>query len=86
MSKRNVIDTKGRVWRRYAIPDGVELANGESIEKIKEELRKEKKEQKERARKEREKAKRKAKIKREESRKEWENRPKIIYTPMGNKR
>lgn len=23
----NVVDTEGRVWRRYAIPEGVTLAN-----------------------------------------------------------
>ena len=35
----NVVDTEGRVWRRYAIPEGVTLANGLSKEKIEEELR-----------------------------------------------
>ena len=33
-----------------------------------------------------EKARRKAKAKREQARKEWEERPQILYTPMGNKR
>lgn len=40
MANRNVTDTEGRVWRRCAIPDGVTLANGESKERIEEELRK----------------------------------------------
>ena len=86
MADRNVVDTQGRVWRRCAIPDGVTLANGESVEKIREELRRKKEKQKELARKAREKERRKAKIKREQARKEWEERPQIIYTPMGNKR
>lgn len=38
--KNNVVDTEGRVWRRYAIPEGVTLANGLSREMIEEELRK----------------------------------------------
>ena len=42
MLKSNVVDTEGRVWRRYAIPEGVTLANGESKEKIDEEIRKSK--------------------------------------------
>ena len=86
MADRSVTDTEGRVWRRYAIPEGVILANGESVEKIKEELRKKKEKQKELARKAKEKERRKAKIKREQTRKEWEERPRILYTPMGNKR
>lgn len=90
MADRNVVDTQGRVWRRCAIPDGVTLANGESVEKIREEvreeLRKKKEREKELARKAREKERRRAKIKREQARKEWEERPRIIYTPMGNKR
>lgn len=82
----NVVDTEGRVWRRYAIPEGVTLANGESKEKIEEEIRKSKQRKKEQARKEREKARIKVKAEREKARKEWEERPRIIYTPMGNKR
>ena len=86
MTKGQVIDTEGRVWRRYAIPDGVTLANGESIEHIKEELRKKKERDKDQERRAKEKARRKAKSEREKARKEWEERPRIIYTPMGNKR
>ena len=86
MDHRNVTDILGRVWRRCAIPDGVTLANGESVERIKEELRKKKQRAKEQERRAKEKARRKAKIEREKARKEWEERPQIIYTPMGNKR
>ena len=86
MGDRYVTDTQGRVWRRCAIPDGVTLANGESKERIEEELRKKKQRAKEQERRAKEKARRKAKIQREKARKEWEERPQIIYTPMGNKR
>ena len=86
MLKFNVVDTEGRVWRRYAIPEGVTLANGESKEKIDEEIRKSKQRKKEQARREREEARMKAKAEREKARKEWEERPRIIYTPMGIKR
>lgn len=86
MADRNVVDTEGRVWRRYAIPDGVTLANGESVDKIREEYRRKKEKQKELARKARAKERKKAKIKREQARKEWEERSRILYTPMGNKR
>ena len=40
MAGRYVVDTQGRVWRRCAIPEGITLANGESVERIKEENRK----------------------------------------------
>lgn len=86
MANNTVTDTLGRVWRRYAIPDGVTLANGESKERIKEELRKKKQKAKEQERMAKQKARRKAKLKRDKARKEWEERPKILYTPMGNKR
>lgn len=86
MADRNVIDTEGRVWRRTAIPDGVVLVNGETKESIKKELRIKRKKAKQQENKALAKARRKAKIKREQARKEWEERPKIIYTPMGNKR
>lgn len=86
MPNKTVTDTQGRVWRRCAIPDGVTLANGESKERIEEELRKKKQRAKEQERRAKEKERRKAKIKREKARKEWEERPKILYTPMGNKR
>ena len=86
MAGRNVIDTQGRIWRRCAIPDGVTLANGESKERIEEELRKKKQRAKEQERRAKEKARRKAQLKREQARKEWEERPQILYTPMGNKR
>lgn len=86
MDNRNVTDTQGRVWRRYSIPDGVTLANGETKEQIEEELRKKKQRTKDQERRAKEKARKKAKIQREKARKEWEERPRIIYTPMGNKR
>lgn len=86
MANRNVTDTQGRVWRRYAIPDGVTLANGETKEQIEVELRKKKQRAKEQERRAKEKARRKAQVKREQARKEWEGRPQILYTPMGNKR
>lgn len=90
MADRHVTDTQGRVWSRYAIPDGVTLANGLSKEKIQkeiqEEIRKKKARAKEQERNARAKAARKAAVKRAEARKEWEERPKILYTPMGNKR
>ena len=86
MANINVTDTEGRVWRRCAIPDGVTLANGESKERIEEELRKKKQRAKEQERRAKEKARRKAKIEREKVHKEWEERPQIMYTPMGNKR
>lgn len=86
MANINVTDTQGRVWRRYAIPDGVTLVNGETKEQIKEELRKKKQRAKEQERRAKEKARRKAQVKREQARKEWDERPQIIYTPMGNKR
>ena len=86
MADRNVIDTEGRVWRRCAIPDGVTLANGQSKEKIEAEIRKSKERRKEQERNARAKARRKAQMKREQARKEWEERPQILYTPMGNKR
>lgn len=86
MLKDNVVDSEGRVWRRYAIPEGVTLANGESKEKIEAEIRKSKQRKKEHEHNARAKAKLKAKAEREKARKEWEERPRIIYTPMGNKR
>ena len=86
MSDRNVTDTQGRVWRRCAIPDGVTLANGQSKEQIQKELQAKKRRRKEEERRSLEKASRKAKIEREKARKEWEERPRVIYTPMGNKR
>lgn len=86
MADRNVIDTEGRVWRRCAIPDGVTLANGLSKEKIEAEIKKSKERRKEQERNARAKARRKAQMKREQVRKEWEERPQILYTPMGNKR
>ena len=86
MADRNVTDTQGRVWRRCAIPEGVTLANGESVEAIREEMHKKKQRAKEQERRAKEKARRKAKLKREQAIKEWEERPQIIYTPMGNKR
>lgn len=86
MAERNVTDTQGRVWRRCAIPDGVTLANGQSKEKIEAEIKKSKERRKEQERKAKAKARRKAQMKREQARKEWEERPHILYTPMGNKR
>ena len=86
MAERNVTDTQGRVWRRCAIPDGVTLANGQSKEQIQKELQEKKKRRKEEERRIQAKARRKAKIEREKARKEWEEKPKVIYTPMGNKR
>jgi single-stranded DNA-specific DHH superfamily exonuclease len=86
MADRNVTDTQGRVWRRCAIPDGVTLANGQSKEKIEAEIKKSKERRKEQERNARAKAVRKAKAKREKARKEWEERPHILYTPMGNRR
>ena len=86
MADRNVTDTQGRVWRRCAIPDGVVLVNGQSVEKIREEERKRKKRRKDNERKSLAKAKKKARQEREKARKEWEEKPRIIYTPMGNKR
>jgi len=86
MADRNVTDTQGRVWRRCAIPDGVTLANGLSKEKIEAEIRKSKERRKEHERNAKAKASRKAKVEREKARKDWEERPQIIYTPMGNKR
>lgn len=86
MADRNVTDTQGRVWRRCAIPEGVTLANGLSVEKIREEERKRKERRKEQERNAKAKARRKAQMKREQARKEWEERPQILYTPMGNKR
>ncbi len=86
MAERNVTDTQGRVWRRCAIPDGVTLANGQSKEKIEAEIKKSKERRKEQERNARAKAARKAAAKRAKARKEWEERPQIIYTPMGNKR
>lgn len=86
MEDRNVTDTQGRVWRRCAIPDGVTLANGQSKEQIQKELQEKKKRRKEEEHRSLAKARRKVKIEREKVRKEWEERPKVIYTPMGNKR
>lgn len=86
MAERNVTDTQGRVWRRCAIPEGVTLANGQSKEQIQKELQEKKKRRKEEERRRQAKARRKAKIEREKVRKEWEERPRVIYTPMGNKR
>jgi hypothetical protein len=86
MADRNVTDTQGRVWRRCAIPDGVTLANGQSKEKIEAEIKKSRERRKEQERNARAKARRKAQMKREQARKEWEERPQILYTPMGNKR
>ena len=86
MANNTVTDILGRVWRRCAIPDGVTLANGESKERIKEELRKKEQKAKEQERRAKQKARRKTKLKSDKARKEWEERPKILYTPMGNKR
>ena len=86
MADRNVTDTQGRVWRRCAIPDGVTLPNGQSKEKIEAEIKKSKERRKEQERNARATAVRKAKAKREKARKEWEERPHILYTPMGNKK
>lgn len=86
MANNTVTDTLGRVWRRCAIPDGVTLANSESKERIKEELRKKEQKAKEQERRAKEKARRKSKVEREKARKEWDERPQILYTPMGNKR
>lgn len=86
MADRNVTDTQGRVWRRCAIPEGVTLANGQSKEKIEAEIRKSKERRKEQERHAKAKARRKAQMKREQACKEWEERPQILYTPMGNKR
>jgi len=86
MANNTVTDTLGRVWRRCAIPDGVTLANGESKEQIAKELRKKNQKAKEQERRASQKAMKKAKLKREKARKEWEERPHILYTPMGNKR
>ncbi len=86
MADRNVVDTEGRIWRRCAIPDGVTLANGLSKEKIREQIEKSKERRKEQERNARAKARRKAQAEREKKCKEWEERPKILYTPMGNKR
>ncbi len=86
MAKNTVIDTLGRVWRRCAIPDGVTLANGQSKEQIQKELKEKEKIRKEQEKRSSEKARRKAKAKREKASKEWEERPHILYTPMGNKR
>ena len=86
MANNTVTDTLGRVWRRCAIPDGVTLANGESKERIKEELRKKEQKAKEQERRAKQKARRKTKLKSDKARKEWEERPKILFTPMGNKR
>ena len=86
MADRNVTDTQGRVWRRCAIPEGVTLTNGQSKEKIEAEIRKSKERKKEQERIAKAKARRKAQIKRAQARKEWEERPQILYTPMGNKR
>jgi hypothetical protein len=86
MSDRNVTDNQGRVWRRTAIPDGVTLANGLSKEIIDAEIKKSKERRKEQERNARSKAARKAAAKRAKARKEWEDRPQILYSPMGNKR
>ena len=86
MADRNVTDTQGRVWRRCAIPDGVTLANGQSKEKIEAEIKKSRERRKEQESNAKAKARRKAQMKREQARKEWEERPQILYTPMGNKR
>ncbi len=86
MANQNVTDTEGRVWRRCAIPEGVTLANGLSKDAIMKELQKKKKLRKQEERRAQAKAKRKAQVKREQARKEWEERPQILYTPMGNKR
>ena len=81
MANRNVTDTEGRVWRRCAIPDGVTLANGESKERIEEELRKKKQRAKEQERKAKDKARRKAQIKREKLAKNGKNVLEY-YTPL----
>lgn len=86
MANNTVTDTLGKVWRRCAIPDGVTLANGESKERIKEELLKKEQKAKEQERRAKQKARRKTKLKSDKARKEWEERPKILFTPMGNKR
>jgi hypothetical protein len=82
----SVTDTQGRVWRICAIPDGVTLSNGQTKASIEAQLREWKEKQKEAEKKALEKARRSAKVKREKARKEWEARPQILYTPMGNKR
>lgn len=64
MPSRNVTDTQGRVWRRCAILEGVTLANGESKERIEEELHKKRQRAKEQERRAKEKARRKAQIQR----------------------
>lgn len=86
MAERNVTDSQGRVWRRCAIPDGVTLANGQSREKIQKELQKKEERRKEEERRIQAKIRRKTKIEREKARKEWKERPQVLYTPMGNKR
>lgn len=86
LGKMYVVDTEGRVWRRSAIPEGVTLAKGYNREKIEQENREAIARRKELERIAKEKARQKAQIEREKARKEWEERPRIIYTPMGNKR
>ena len=62
MANYTVTDTLGRVWRRYAIPDNVTLANGESKETNAAELRKKKARRKEEERRAALQARRKAQI------------------------
>ena len=85
-SNGSVTDTEGRIWRVCAIPDSVTLSNGQTKASIEAQLRKKKERKKEAEKKVLEKARRCAKVKREKSRKEWEERPQVLYTPMGNKR
>ncbi len=84
--KRYFVDKYGRVWRRYAIPKSVALENGLNWEKLEQENRDAIARIKRQERKDREKAWRKTQAKREKAHREWEERPCIIYTPMGNKR
>ena len=84
--KSLVADIQGRLWRRYAIPDGVTLANGLSKERIEKENLKKKQNRKLQEQREKEKARRKAQVERQRKIKEWQERPQILFTPMGNKR
>lgn len=84
--KSLVADIQGRLWRRYAIPDGVALANGLSKERIEKENLKKKQNRKLQEQREKEKARRKAQVERQRKIKEWQERPQILFTPMGNKR
>ena len=83
--KSLVADIQGRLWRRYAIPDGVTLANGLSKERIEKENLKKKQNRTLQEQREKEKARRKAQVERQRKIKEWQERPQILFTPMGNK-